>query len=414
MITHIAAKRPGRNDPCHCGSGKKYKRCCGAADDEADALARKRASQIRGFSYEEAPAELMALRERTEREQRGVREYLARNFGVLINVVKPVEFEGRTVWAIGSRIYHDSPPNQTFHEFMLGVLRGELGRNWAEAQAVLDPAEQHYLYRSFADYAAWTGRIAREREPSSDGFWDAPASGSAAYLLSVAWDLTSLLHATKGGVPGALLERLREGAEFQGARYELAVAALFARLDCAIEFLDDGVLRDRKHGEFVATERSSGLRLVVEAKSRHRGGVINEPGEHVAEGPLRGEPRGVRSLITKAIEKDAEGLPFLIFIDYNAPAADPGRESAWMTEVPRMVERRLRGPAQEPASFSALYVTNFSPHYQGPDVARTGEWICIEPRQATAPVAPQLIGRVNYALDRFDRVPDITASGRVR
>ena len=23
-------KRPGRNDPCNCGSGKKYKKCCGA------------------------------------------------------------------------------------------------------------------------------------------------------------------------------------------------------------------------------------------------------------------------------------------------------------------------------------------------------------------------------------------------
>ncbi|WP_082053831.1 YchJ family protein [Methyloterricola oryzae] len=22
--------RPGRNEPCHCGSGKKYKKCCGA------------------------------------------------------------------------------------------------------------------------------------------------------------------------------------------------------------------------------------------------------------------------------------------------------------------------------------------------------------------------------------------------
>ncbi|MDP4109449.1 MAG: SEC-C metal-binding domain-containing protein, partial [Bacillota bacterium] len=23
-------KKPGRNDPCPCGSGKKYKKCCGA------------------------------------------------------------------------------------------------------------------------------------------------------------------------------------------------------------------------------------------------------------------------------------------------------------------------------------------------------------------------------------------------
>jgi len=27
---HHAAKEPGRNDPCPCGSGKKYKKCCGA------------------------------------------------------------------------------------------------------------------------------------------------------------------------------------------------------------------------------------------------------------------------------------------------------------------------------------------------------------------------------------------------
>ncbi len=28
--TVVKAKEPGRNDPCPCGSGKKYKKCCGA------------------------------------------------------------------------------------------------------------------------------------------------------------------------------------------------------------------------------------------------------------------------------------------------------------------------------------------------------------------------------------------------
>jgi uncharacterized protein len=28
-MTHKAAPRPGRNDPCPCGSGRKYKLCCG-------------------------------------------------------------------------------------------------------------------------------------------------------------------------------------------------------------------------------------------------------------------------------------------------------------------------------------------------------------------------------------------------
>ncbi len=34
------AKRPGRNEPCHCGSGRKYKHCCLEKDEEADRAAR--------------------------------------------------------------------------------------------------------------------------------------------------------------------------------------------------------------------------------------------------------------------------------------------------------------------------------------------------------------------------------------
>jgi preprotein translocase subunit SecA len=30
-------KEPGRNDPCPCGSGKKYKKCCGAPNNNNSA-----------------------------------------------------------------------------------------------------------------------------------------------------------------------------------------------------------------------------------------------------------------------------------------------------------------------------------------------------------------------------------------
>jgi len=30
MLFSITMEKPGRNAPCACGSGKKYKRCCGA------------------------------------------------------------------------------------------------------------------------------------------------------------------------------------------------------------------------------------------------------------------------------------------------------------------------------------------------------------------------------------------------
>lgn len=37
-------KRPGRNEACHCGSGKKYKKCC-LQKDQATDLEHRRATQ---------------------------------------------------------------------------------------------------------------------------------------------------------------------------------------------------------------------------------------------------------------------------------------------------------------------------------------------------------------------------------
>jgi hypothetical protein len=37
--------RPGRNEPCHCGSGRKYKHCCLEKDDAKAAAARAKAAE---------------------------------------------------------------------------------------------------------------------------------------------------------------------------------------------------------------------------------------------------------------------------------------------------------------------------------------------------------------------------------
>jgi SEC-C motif-containing protein len=43
----------GRNDPCHCGSGQKYKRCCLEQDQRADsaALAQAAADRLAATSH---------------------------------------------------------------------------------------------------------------------------------------------------------------------------------------------------------------------------------------------------------------------------------------------------------------------------------------------------------------------------
>ena len=35
----------GRNEPCHCGSGKKYKQCCLSKDEAAERSARTKAAE---------------------------------------------------------------------------------------------------------------------------------------------------------------------------------------------------------------------------------------------------------------------------------------------------------------------------------------------------------------------------------
>jgi hypothetical protein len=44
MTDQPTGARPGRNEPCHCGSGRKYKHCCLEKDDAQAAAARAKAA----------------------------------------------------------------------------------------------------------------------------------------------------------------------------------------------------------------------------------------------------------------------------------------------------------------------------------------------------------------------------------
>jgi len=56
-MTASTITRPGRNEPCHCGSGRKYKHCCLAKDEAKAAKARaKAAAEAAAQPPEEAAA----------------------------------------------------------------------------------------------------------------------------------------------------------------------------------------------------------------------------------------------------------------------------------------------------------------------------------------------------------------------
>ena len=47
---------PGRNDPCHCGSGRKYKHCCLDKDEATTRAANAKAAEAAPPSPETAAA----------------------------------------------------------------------------------------------------------------------------------------------------------------------------------------------------------------------------------------------------------------------------------------------------------------------------------------------------------------------
>jgi hypothetical protein len=46
-MTVPTVARPGRNEPCHCGSGRKYKQCCLEADEKQASAALAEAEAVR-------------------------------------------------------------------------------------------------------------------------------------------------------------------------------------------------------------------------------------------------------------------------------------------------------------------------------------------------------------------------------
>jgi len=68
--------KTGRNDPCHCGSGKKYKRCCLQEDQEGERLVRSAVNAARQAEHD-------ALVESLSQELDQVDELTAASNGVI-------------------------------------------------------------------------------------------------------------------------------------------------------------------------------------------------------------------------------------------------------------------------------------------------------------------------------------------
>ena len=373
----------GRNEKCHCGSGKKFKKCCMNKENNG------------------VPIEVIKYFQRKNAEHE-----MLRNAGIHIPLVPPIVFKGGSVRAFGNKVYANRPVDETFHMFLISLLQNEIGKDWWSMQQSLPQSAKHFITICFEKFQEWMQRNANTaKRLGKTNIWVAKPDGYSKSLLLLAFDVVSLSHMQK--IPDSLLRRLISHNEYQGARYEIAIAAIFARLGCEITFTDEK--SSNKRCEFIAKHTASGFTLAVEAKSRRRKGVLNESGIQPRQEKLLTEHATWR-LFKDALEQNPKDVPFAVFIDINAPLTPdiPLGDKSWVKDAKEVVKNKLKDCPPSEYPLSAAFFTNFSYHYQTEKEAQEGEMMgVVVPHPKFPSPDPKFFGYLEGALRHYGFVPPV-------
>ena len=310
---------------------------------------------------------------------------------------------GGTLWrAVGDTLVR-RPPQETDNEFYVHVLKHTLTDNWGNAQGALHADEQHIIYRWIHAWDAFRSgdRPSVDRERHGDDLWSAAATGELRSLMALAYDVYTLRHVMALAPDDRLVRRLRDPNEFQGARYEIAVAAIVARAGYSIEWIEDA---ERKRPEFVARHLGNGREILAEAKSRRRAGVLDHPGEAEAAEL----PADVARLLRDALTKETDGLPLLVFLDLNLPYNEERTADEWIPKLHDEALAWMGDPSPErPEPYSAVFLTNFSWHWQGEEPAKGAESFVVIPVYQLHDLPPvDDVDRINEAVRQYGDIPE--------
>lgn len=280
----------GRNEPCPCGSGKKFKRCHGSIE------------------HLERIARVVAGAEKTRGRVQAAQVQRQRQQGLGRPIIS-AESNGYRLVAVKNRL-HYSKNWKTFHDFLINYLKSVMSRDWGNAE-IAKPTELRHPIVIWYQLLCEQQRLSI-KEPGKVA--TGKMTGAIAAYLHLAYDLYALDHNAE--LQAKLIARLRNHDKFTGARYEVHVAATFIRAGFDLEFEneDDGTTT---HCEFTATYRRTGKKFSVEAKRRE--GI---------------RPR-IGRLFNNALSKHANHTR-VIFIDINM------RDDATDNSEPVFLEKALR------------------------------------------------------------------------
>jgi hypothetical protein len=238
----------------------------------------------------------------------------------------------------GPQIF-EIPHAWSFHQFLLNYGYSQLGADWITTNATTHPLVKHLI----------KGTAGISPTGVTDGnFVAATMNGDLLAFLSFAYDLFTL--ADNAEVQKPLFDRLRRQDQYQGARYEMFVAASLLRAGFTIAFEDESD-STTSHCEFTATSRQTGRPFSVEAKSRHR----RSPGSDNEPTPKAGMYRLLQNALSKRANHER-----IIFADVNLPPDDkPLFQVSWHQEVAASLnELEQKQKTDDPWPQAFVFFTN--------------------------------------------------------
>lgn len=368
------SKKIGRNDPCTCGSGKKYKKCCSSNETPCQ-IPDDVIKQINKI-----------IKEREDRE-------------LLYGKVRPIihaDFQGYKFVAVGNELHYGHW--KTFPDFLVHYACGVLGSEWGNNE-IKKPFEERHQILKWYDRMC---RYQRHQVKGKDGLYSCIPNGSQAAFLHLAYDLYTLRHHTV--LRQEVVRRLKNKQQFQGARYELFAAATCIRAGYDIEYENENDV-NKKHPEFIATHKITGQKISVEAKSRHRPGVLDFPGEMLVGSDFKA---GIGKLLSEALRKSPQ-YPYVIFIDLNLPPSpEIIFERPMFEEIKNTISFICGEDGKRPDEFNMIVFTNHPHHYGGenePDPQKD-VLIVYANNPKIVPEYPEAIMGIYNAILQYNNIPN--------
>ena len=307
-----------------------------------------------------------------------------------------IDFDGNKFVAVGSDLLFSNSWT-TFPDFLFDYIKRVLGSDWGNAE-LMKPLEQRHEIMKWYDSMC---RFQQRQKKGANGLYESIPNGAMKAHLLLSYDLYIIRH--HGALQKTIIERLKREDQFQGTRHELFAAATCIRAGFEIAY-EDETDRTKKHPEFLATHKLTGQKVMVEAKSKRRPGVLGQPGRRFSEQKVH--LRIVR-LLNSALNKSA-AHPFAIFLDLNLPPLSVRLfENPWLDAINKALDRaKSRHGDLDPYN---LIVLSNQPYYycEGDNPAPFGDILSIVAKKPRISESyPEAIIAIHEAANKFGNIPN--------